>query len=199
MTEHYYSVNPESATHVGLVKTNLRGRQFEFLTAASVFSKKRIDIGTRLLIESMILPDRGMVLDVGCGYGAVGIVAAALKPALKVVMTDVNMRAVRLARENIARNGLTNAEVRFGFLYEPVEGLTFDSVLSNPPVSAGLDIVRSIVSQAPKVLTQKATLQMVVKSKIAGKSLPALFKQTFANCQILAIESGYRVLVGENL
>ncbi len=199
MTEHYYSAHPESAAGLGLVKTNICGRQFEFLTGSSVFSKKRIDVGTRLLIESMILPEKGVILDVGCGYGAVGIVAAALKPALKVVMTDVNMRAVRLSRENAARNGLTNVEVRFGFLYEPVGGLTFDSVLSNPPVSAGLDIVRSIVTQAPKVLAQKATLQMVVRSKIAGKSLPALFEQTFANCRILAIESGYRVLVGKNL
>lgn len=197
MTEHYYSAHPESTADLGLVKTNLRGRHFEFFTAASVFSKKRVDIGTRLLIESMILPDQGGVLDVGCGYGAVGIAAAALKPALKVIMTDVNMRAVRLARENIFRNGLTNAEVRCGFLYEPVEGLAFESVLSNPPVSAGLDIVRSIITQAPKVITPKGTLQMVVRSKIAGKSLPALVEKTFTNCHIHVRESGYRVLVGK--
>jgi 16S rRNA (guanine1207-N2)-methyltransferase len=110
-------------------------------------------------------------------------------------MTDVNMRAVRLARENVKLNRLTNAEVRYGFLYEPVEGLKFDVVLSNPPVSAGMEIVRSIVTQAPKVMAQNSMLHMVVRSKIGGKALPALFEDTFANCRVLARESGYRVLV----
>ncbi len=197
MTEHYYSAHPESPTNLGVIKTSLRGKQFEFVTSSSVFSKKRIDTGTRLLIESMILPDYGTVLDVGCGYGAAGIAAAKFNPVLKVVMTDVNMRAVRLARENIERNRVTNAEVRYGFLYEPVKGLTFDVILSNPPVSAGMAIVKSIVAEAPKVMTEKATLQMVIRSKIGSKSLPALFEATFVSCMILARESGYRVFVAK--
>ena len=197
MTEHYFSAHPDSTTKLGLIKTNLCGRQFEFFTSSSVFSKKRIDTGTRLLVESMILPDHGMVLDIGCGYGAAGIAAAKFNPELRVVMTDVNMRAVRLARENVERNRVANAEVRYGFLYEPVEGLTFDVILSNPPVSAGMDIVKSIVTKAPKVMAEKATLQMVIRSKIGSKSLPALFEATFVSCHILARESGYRVLIAK--
>ncbi len=197
MTEHYYSAHPESPTNLGVIKTSLCGKQFEFVTASSVFSKRRIDTGTRLLIESMVLPDHGRILDVGCGYGVVGIAASALKPASKVVMTDVNMRAVHLARENAERNGVDNVEVRYGFLYEPVEGLSFDVVLSNPPVSAGMDIVKSIINQAPRIMTAKATLQMVIKSKIGAKTIPDVFESAFGNCSILAREAGYRVLVGE--
>ena len=81
-------------------------------------------------------------MDIGCGYGAVGIVAASLNPKLNVVMTDVNVRAVRLAKKNIELNKIANAEVRYGHLYEPVEGLVFNCVLSNPPVSAGMDTVK---------------------------------------------------------
>ena len=92
--EHYFAAEPKSKERFGLVRTNLCGRNFEFLTASSVFSKRRIDLGTRLLIESMILPKTGSILDIGCGYGAVGIVAAALCPKLRVIMTDVNVRAV---------------------------------------------------------------------------------------------------------
>ena len=77
---------------------------FEFLTASSVFSKRRVDVGSRLLIESMVLPKTGCVLDIGCGYGAVGIAAAAFNPRLRVVMTDVNVRAVRLAKKNVILN-----------------------------------------------------------------------------------------------
>ena len=195
--EHYYTAQPSSEKKMGLIKTSLRGKSFEFTTTASVFSKKKVDTGTRLLIENMTLPRQGKVLDVGCGYGAVGIVAAALNPALKITMTDVNIRAVRLAHGNIDRNGVVNAEVRWGFLYEPVEGLSFDGVLSNPPVSAGMDTVKSIITEAPRVMASKATLQMVVRSKISGKILPAVFETTFGNCKVLARESGYRVLVAE--
>jgi 16S rRNA (guanine1207-N2)-methyltransferase len=196
-SEHYYSARPESEAKLGLIKTHLRGKLFEFVTASSVFSKRRVDTGTRLLIESMILPDSGRVLDVGCGYGAVGIAAASFKPALHVVMTDVNMRAVHLAQENIKRNKVTNAEVRCGYLYEPVEDLKFNCVLSNPPVSAGMDTVKSIITEAPKIMAAKATLQMVVKSKIGRKTLPAVFEAVFGNCRVLARKSGYRVLMAE--
>ena len=197
MTEHYYSAHPESAPKQGLIKTHLCGMQFEFVTASSVFSKKRVDTGTRLLIESMTLPKEGSVLDVGCGYGAVGIVAATFHQKLHVVMTDVNMRAARLAQENIKRNKVTNAEVRSGYLYEPVEGSTFNVVISNPPVSAGMETVRAVITQAPKVMAPKATLQMVIRSKIGGKALQALLETVFGNSRVLARESGYRVLIAE--
>jgi 16S rRNA (guanine1207-N2)-methyltransferase len=196
-TEHYFAAEPKSKERFGLVRTNLCGRNFEFLTASSVFSKRRIDLGTRLLIESMILPKTGCILDIGCGYGAVGIVAARLNPKLRVFMTDVNVRAVRLARKNLPLNKIANAEVRYGHFYEPVEDLKFDCILSNPPVSAGMETVKTIVTQAPKAMTDKATFQMVIRSKIGAKSLPALFTETFGNCSILDRESGFRVLLGQ--
>ncbi len=99
--EHYFTAKPKSKPRFGLVRTSLCKRPFEFLTASGVFSKDRVDLGTRLLIESMVLPDKGCVLDLGCGYGPVGIAAAASNPCLNVFMVDVNIRAVRLARRNV--------------------------------------------------------------------------------------------------
>jgi 16S rRNA (guanine1207-N2)-methyltransferase len=154
-------------------------------------------LGTRLLIDAMFLPETGTVLDVGCGYGAVGIVAAASNSRLHVVMTDVNMRAVRLARQNIEINKVNNAEVRCGYLYEPVKDLTFNCVLSNPPVSAGMETVKAIITKAPKVLAHEATFQMVIRSKIGAKTLPLVFNEAFSNCHVLARKSGYRVLMAE--
>ena len=145
----------------------------------------------------MTLPSSGRVLDVGCGYGAVGIAAAHFHPSLQVVLTDVNLRAVRLTRENIERNKVANAEVKCGFLYEPLEDLTFNSILSNPPVSAGMETVKAIITEAPKIMATKATLQMVIRSKIGGKTLPAIFEAVFGNCQVLAREGGYRVIIAE--
>ncbi len=194
--DYYFSAEPKSKERFGLVRTALCGRNFEFLTASSVFSKRRVDPGTRLLVESMVLPKAGCVLDIGCGYGAVGIAAAAFNPKLRVVMTDVNARAVRLAKKNLELNGICNAEVRYGCLYEPVEGIVFNCVLSNPPVSAGMKTVRSIVTEAAKVMADKATFQMVIRSKIGAKTLPCLFGEVFGNCTVLARESGFRVLMG---
>jgi len=197
-TDHYFSSSPQSKERFGLVRTCLCRRNFEFLTASSVFSKRRIDLGTRLLIESMVLPQEGCVLDIGCGYGAVGITAASLNPKLQVMMTDVNIRAVRLARRNVELNKAWNAEVRYGHLYEPVEGLLFNCILSNPPVSAGMETVRAIVTGAPKVLADRATFQMVIRSKIGLKALPAIFEETFGNVKVTGRGSGFRVLFGQH-
>jgi 16S rRNA G1207 methylase RsmC len=195
--EHYCTSAPKCNDRFGLVRANLRGRNFEFLTSSSVFSKRKVDLGTHVLIDAMILPQKGMLLDIGCGYGAVGIAAAALNPSLHVVMSDVNMRAVRLARQNLETNQIRNAEVRYGYLYEPVEQNRFDCILSNPPVSAGMNTVKAIISGAPQVMVGEGSFQMVIRSKIGAKTLPEAFLAAFGNCEVLARESGFRVLMGK--
>lgn len=194
---HYFAAHPKSKMRLGIIRTYLRGKSFEFLTASGVFSKKRVDLGTRLLIESMVLPEEGYVLDVGCGYGAVGIAADAFNPNLHVVMVDVNERAVWLARRNVEINNVQNVVVKHGHLYEPVKDFTFNCVLSNPPVSVGMETVKAIISGSPEHMASKAIFQMVVKSKVGGKRLLTFFEEAFGNVQILARGSGYRVLMSE--
>jgi len=197
MSEHYFVKRPKSKPGLGVVRTYFRGRLFEFLTASGVFSRTRIALGTHLLVESMILPEKGWVLDLGCGYGPVGIAAATFNSNLQVVMTDVNERAVWLARENAKRNGVENVEVRQGFLYEPVEDMRFEVVLSNPPITAGMKTVLPLIAQAPQHLAEGGTLQMVVRSKVSGKRLTKLMNETFGNVDVLARKSGYRVLISK--
>jgi len=194
---HYFVEHPKSKLKLGIIQTSLRGKTFKFMTSSGVFSKKRVDLGTRVLIDSMILPNEGFVLDLGCGYGAVGVTVALLNPKLHVIMVDVNERAVWLAKQNIKLNNICNAEVRKGSLYKPVEGLAFNAILSNPPVSAGMKTMKTIISEAPKHMTTKANLQMVVRSKIWGKRLRSIFMENFGNVEVLAIKSGYRVIIAE--
>jgi 16S rRNA (guanine1207-N2)-methyltransferase len=195
--DHYFAENPASPIRFGIIHTCLRNKPFEFTTASSVFSVKRIDLGTRVLIESMVLPEKGCVLDVGCGYGAVGIAAAKFNPKLRVVLTDVNRRAVLLARQNAEKNHLVNVEVRQGNLYNPVKDYCFNCILSNPPVSAGMETVEAIIRGAHSVMGPNSTFQMVIRSKIGKKSLPQVLTETFGNFKVLSIESGYRVLMAE--
>jgi len=198
MTEHYYTERPKSKPEYGLITTYLRNRQFTFLTASGVFSKTRIDPGTRLLIETMILPEKGYILDLGCGYGPVGIAAAVFNPKLHIVMTDLNERALWLAKENAKRNRAENVETRKGFLYEPVKDMKFETILSNPPTTAGMKIVLPIIQQAPRCLVKDGLLQIVVRSKISGKTLTQAIEETFGNITVHARKSGYRVLTAKN-
>jgi 16S rRNA (guanine1207-N2)-methyltransferase len=194
---HYFVEHPKSKMKLGIIRTHLRGKPFEFLTASGVFSKKRVDLGTRLLIESMILPKSGYALDLGCGYGAVGIAAAVFNPDLRVALVDVNIRAVRLARQNAEINNVQNVMVKPGHLYEPVKGFTFNCVLSNPPVSAGIETVKAMITEAPENMTTKALFQIVVRSKVGGKRFYTILGDAFGNVGVLARKSGYRVLVSE--
>jgi len=194
---HYFSKRPAVKPRYGLVRVYLRGRFFQFLTASGVFSQKRIDLGTRLLIESMVLPEKGNVLDLGCGYGAIGIVAATMRPLIYVYMVDVNERAVQLARGNARRNRVSNVKFRNGFLYESVDCVKFEAILSNPPISAGLKVVLPIIRQAPMHLSSEGFLQVVIRSKIGGKRLSSIMKEAFGNVEILARKSGYQVLLSK--
>lgn len=195
--EHYYTEQPRSESQLGLIRTHLRGRLFEFLTSSSVFSKKKVDLGTRLLIESMVLPEKGCVLDLGCGYGPVGIAAALFNPYLHVIMVDVNTRAVRLAKKNVKRNNVDNVEVRRGFIYEAVKNTKFDVILCNPPVSAGMTIVMAMIRGAPEHLKEGGLLQLVVRSRIGGRRVLNEMEKTFGNVEVSARKSGYRVLLSK--
>ena len=195
--EHYFSADPKSKRNFYLISTVLRERNFKFFTSSSVFSKNRIDPGTKLLIETMNLPKEGIVLDLGCGYGAIGIVVASTNQKLKVIMTDINSRAIDLAKLNMKKNRIQNAQIKRGHLYEPVINLIINCILVNPPISAGMKIVKKMILEAPKVLANKGSFQMVTRSKIGSKILPNAFMKSFGNCTIISRESGYRVLKGE--
>lgn len=100
-----------------------------------------------MLLKSMKIPNRGQILDLGRGWGAIGVFIAMTHPEACVVMTDINKRAVRLAVENVKLNK-TSAEVRCGDLYEPVSRMKFDAIVSNPPISAGFSLIIRLINEA---------------------------------------------------
>src|SRR6266705_3539627 len=120
MSEQYFSARPKSRRRQADIHPVIRGHPFAFRTDAGVFSGDKIDRGTELLLEAIEIGPCELILDLGCGYGAIGIVAARLSEGGHVILTDVNERTVALARKNIAANGIANAEVRQGDLYEVV-------------------------------------------------------------------------------
>ncbi len=194
MPEQYFAARPTSRRRPETVSAVLHGRTFVFSTDAGVFSAGGIDRGTEILVQSLRLDPGAQVLDLGCGYGVLGIVAASLAPNGRIVMTDLNARAVELARRNVHTNAVPHADVRLGEFYAPVAGERFDAILTNPPIRAGKDVVFRIIDEAPSHLKPAGSLWMVARTRQGAKSFEARMAGLFGGCETVARGSGYRVL-----
>src|SRR5947209_19589197 len=194
MGEQYFAARPKSRRRPAEFQVAVRGHAFTFRTDAGVFSGGKIDRGTELLLDALEIGPCELILDLGCGYGALGIVAARLSEGGHVVLTDVNERAVVLARKNLAANRIANAEVRLGDLYEPVRDMAFDHIVCNPPIRAGRAIVDRIVSEAPMHLLNGGTLWLVARTRQGADSLQKRMAASFGSAEVVRRGSGFKVL-----
>jgi len=195
MSEHYFTRQPRSAEDRRRFQTELRGFPFLFVTDAGVFSRDGVDEGSRTLIGMMDFPSGARVLDIGCGYGPIGLAAARLAPRGHVTMTDINERAAELARENAALNGIGNVTVKTGDLFEPVAGETFDVILANPPIRAGKAVVYRLFEEAKAHLAPGGAFWVVVHNKQGAPSARKKLEELFGEDSVEEIgkHKGYRV------
>ncbi|BFH16984.1 class I SAM-dependent methyltransferase [Paenibacillus melissococcoides] len=195
MTGHYYSHRPDTPHDRQYWKAELRGHTLQFVSDAGVFSKGGVDFGSRVLIENMDIPDGAQVLDVGCGYGPIGMAAAKLAPQGHVTMVDVNERALELARENAKRNGITNVTVLKSDGLDGIGSSTFDVILTNPPIRAGKEVVHRIFEQSHGHLNARGALWIVIQKKQGAPSAEAKLRELFGEEQVelAAKEKGYRI------
>lgn len=175
-----------------IISAMINGTPYRFATGSGVFSKERVDRGTLLLAESVRIGEGDEVLDLGCGYGVIGIVFAG--HAGSVVMTDINERAVELAKTNVKLNGLKNAEVLQCDLYDRLGGRKFDKIVCNPPIRAGKSVVNKIIEGAAGHLEPGGTLYLVARTKQGAKSIAKKMEQVFGNREYVRKGGGYRVM-----
>lgn len=194
MSQHYYSQQPEARHDRRSINTELRGKSLRFTSDAGVFSKGDIDYGSRVLIEAMVIPDGAGVLDVGCGYGPIGISAAYLAPKGHVTMIDINSRAVELARENAQHNGIRNVTVMQSDVLSAVHGRKFDVILTNPPIRAGKAVVHQIFEQAYDHLHEGGSLWIVIQKKQGAPSAVAKLESLFPVVEEVGKDKGYRII-----
>lgn len=191
---HYYEKKQTSPERAKEIKAVLRNQLFTFVTASGIFSGAHVDAGTWLLVETCIVPQGGSVLDLGCGYGVVGIVLKKVFRELDVFLVDINERAISLAEKNAQLNSVV-PHIMQGSMYEPVHGMLFDAILVNPPYVAGRAIVFAMLEDAPKHLKKKGLLQVVARHQKGGKVIAQKMKFVFGNVIDHARKGGYHVYV----
>ena len=189
--EHYYSEQQKSLLNIKKIRQKIKGQQFDFYTASGVFSKDRIDKGTLALAENMAVDKNSKVLDMGCGIGILGIVAAKSFNA-SVVMSDINIRAVMLARRNLELNNI-KAEIHQGNLYESIIQNDFDVILSNPPQTAGKGLCFQLIEQSKNHLKKNGSIQLVARHNKGGKTLSKKMEEVFGDVKVIEKKAGYWV------
>ena len=162
-----------------------------FLTDAGVFSKKMIDFGSQLLLKCLEVNQGETVLDVGCGYGPLGL-SLAKAYGVQSTMVDINNRALDLARQNAERNKV-EATIFQSNIYEQVEG-TFDHVISNPPIRAGKQVVHEIIERSKDFLETGGDLTIVIQKKQGAPSAKSKMEDVFGNCEVVKKDKGYYIL-----
>lgn len=197
----YFAANPITGHDEHTIHYQLNGTTLHFKTDAGVFSKMRVDYGSGVLIKNMaqlIFPPRN-ILDVGTGYGALGLFAAQFWPEQTVEMVDVNERGLNLARQNAEMNNIKNVKIYQSDVYDQIASdKKFGLIVTNPPIRAGKAVVSNILAGAKNHLVQNGQLLVVIQKKQGEPSARKLLKDTFGNCTILARDKGYYILQAVN-
>lgn len=192
MNDQYYTADPSSESRPVPCAFPYRGHGLSFMTDAGVFSKGELDAGSRLLLDA--LPTlQGDVLDIGCGWGAIGIAVAKANKQARVTMLDVNRRALGLCQANCLRNGVT-AEILESDGMAAVLGRKFDAIITNPPIRAGKQVIYKMFADAAASLNAEGALYLVIRKQQGAESCVKYLKTLFNEVEKLDKSAGFWVL-----
>lgn len=187
---HYFSKKQDSKLKTKIIEVRIKNITEKVQLATGTFSAKKLDKGTLVLAENMLINNNDKVLDLGCGVGIVGLIASHLTNN-KVILTDINKRAVNIAKKNTQHK--KNIKVVQGNMYESVKNEKFDVILLNPPQAAGKIICTEMITESIKYLKPNGTLQLIARHNKGGKTFEKIMKDTFNNMNYLAKSGGYRL------
>lgn len=163
-------------------QTELRGVPLTFSTTWGLFSPKTVDAGTLLLIEHLDLQEGDTCLDLGCGYGAVGVTLAKCVPTGTIYMVDKDFVAVNYARKNAEQNRLENCHVLLSNGFSHLPDIQFDLIVSNLPANVGKELLQIFLSDAERHLKPGGRLYVVTISGLR-KFIKRNFMTIFGNYQ----------------
>ncbi|MHA1221506.1 MAG: class I SAM-dependent methyltransferase [Candidatus Heimdallarchaeota archaeon] len=195
MSGHYYSKKPSTSRKTTTIRTFQLGNSLAFKSQSGIFGWQKVDTGSELLIDTAEIPASGSILDLGCGYGLIGIVLAKANPNLQITLTDINTLAIKWTRINCKLNEVVeNTDVRQGDLFEAVKEQTFDLIICNPPLMAGKAVLKRLIADAKNHITKNGSLQIVVPKKKGLLSMQKLLVKVFESYEVLAKGSGFWIM-----
>ncbi|MEA5013784.1 MAG: class I SAM-dependent methyltransferase [Candidatus Limiplasma sp.] len=193
MPDHYFTPLPQSEHKPARLAFSYRGHALVFDTDSGVFSRLQVDKGSELLLHTLPEALMGRVLDMGCGYGAIGLSVAKAYPGCSVTLADINERAVALAEQNAKANGLIlRTLVSDGF--EALKEERFDWILLNPPIRAGKQVIYGMFADAARCLSPRGELWLVIRKQQGAPSAMEYLKGLFAQVQAVEKKGGYWIL-----
>ncbi len=198
--QHYSSKFPDVKVKIYTISESLRRHLYIFKTVTGVFSFRKIDLGTKIFIEHMIIPEEpSVMLDLGCGYGPIGLILGYESPKSLVFLIDINRYAIWCAKENVKMNLINNRNVRTlsGNYFEPIKtkNLKFDGIYMNPPLRQGRKEFLKLIHVVPSYLKSTGSFQFVIRKKMGAPYVLNYLKNEFPNnvVEIICKRSGYWV------
>lgn len=191
--QHYFSEEPEVESARKRIEVTLPDGSFEMETDTGVFSHGRVDAGTKfLLLEAPELPERGDLLDLGCGAGVIALTMARRRPECRVWAVDVNARARRLTSDNAATLGLRNVTVAAP--EEVPDDVSFAAMWSNPPIKVGKSELHDMMRRWLPRLSTDGVGVLVVNKNLGSDSLQKWLTEQGHPTKRLASRQGFRLL-----
>lgn len=177
-----------------IIREQLRGFDLVFKITYDLFSYKKIDSGTRLLIETLETPPSAVCLDLGCGYGAVGIAMAKLNPNGKIFFVDRDLVAVGYTKTNCQANGVENFDVRLSNGFDNLKGVKFDVIAANLPTHIAKPALEKMIADTKDHLNNQGQFYVVCVSRLKPYIQREL-QQTFTEVNMYSRNTNYSVLV----
>lgn len=194
MGSHYFKNDSNVKSEERLIRFHFRGKLFELFSDNGVFSKNGLDEGSNILIEYILkLPLNGRLLDMGCGYGPIGLTLATFFENSFVDMFDINERAVNLARKNQEKLGIKNVEIGVSDGFENIKN-EYNFIFINPPIRAGKQVIYKMFEDSFASLCNDGKLVIVIRKSHGAPSAQKKLIEIFGNCEIKEKNKGYYIL-----
>lgn len=189
--DHYFSEKPSVISEPLFIEVNILNTKFKFKTDKGVFSRGKLDEATRYLLENIVIKEGSSVLDIGCGFGPMGIILTNIYNTI-TTMVDINERAIELALYNVDLNKV-NIDVFKSDVYSRITS-KYNYIISNPPIHAGKKIIYSIFKNAKKHLNKNGELWIVINKKHGSKSTITFLETIYKDVQTIYKKKGFSVI-----
>ena len=181
--EHYFRSEPTTKKIETEISFEVAGARFDMTAASGTFSSTKLDPGTKVLLSHTgLFPQNGNVLDLGCGWGPIGIVIASLFPETKVHAVDINERSVEQAQANADRIGVSNFKVHLAENL-PVT-MKFGAIWSNPPIRIGKVALHELLKNYLPRLEDGGKAYLVVQKNLGADSLQRWLADQFPDHRV---------------